>query len=103
MIGGKWVKETDRVGQWVLLFILLLYVLSGYGMTKRILDPDLARWLHFRFLPIPLFLCFLIHTLIPVNSQFRKWRLFESERATDLFTYLLFGAVLGLFLWLFFG
>lgn len=101
MLGGKWIEKIDHWGVWVLLFVLLGYILTGYGITKNIMDPLLAKYLHSRILPLPLFFLFIIHVMKPVRGYFRNWKIFQNEFALDIYTYSLALSVLGLLVWLF--
>ena len=56
MFGGKWINRIDNFGVWILLFLILLFIITGYGATKNIMDPVLAKYIHTQLLPIPFFL-----------------------------------------------
>ena len=98
----KWFTLINRYGQWCLAVIMLLFIISGYGMTAGIMDRDLARKLHIDILPIPLFLLMLIHLYLPFRSKLTEWRLFKTQRSADVFSYAILLAFLILFLWLYF-
>ena len=102
MFPSKWIDRIDNFGVWILLFLVLLFVLTGYGMTKHIMDPVLAKYIHGQILPVPLFVLFLIHILKPVRAQFKRWNIFKNERILDLYVYLLAFITLGLFFWLYY-
>ncbi|MFH1857836.1 MAG: hypothetical protein ABH845_02900 [Candidatus Omnitrophota bacterium] len=98
----KLLAAIDRYGRWILLTIVLLFIVTGFGMTKHIIPPRLAREIHLDILPIPLFLLFLIHTFFPVRTQLLKWKIFKERKTADRFAYILFFTLLVLFLWLYF-
>ena len=102
MLGGKWLDRIDNWGVWLLLFVVLAYVLTGYGMTKNIMDPLIAKYIHARLLPLPLFLFFLVHVLKPVRAQFKNWKIFKNDEVLDVYVYLLGLTVFAIFVWLFF-
>ena len=102
MLGNKWLERVDHLGVWILLFLVLLFILTGYGMTKHIMDPVLAKYIHSQLLPLPLFFFLWVHILKPVYKQFKNWRIFKSERTLTAYVYLLTFAVTGLFAWLYF-
>ena len=89
MYGVKWINRIDNFGVWILLFLVLLFVITGYGMTKNIMDPVLAKYIHARLLPIPFFVFLLIHVLKAVYKQFKSWNIFKSERVLNAYVYLL--------------
>jgi hypothetical protein len=101
MFGGRWIKRIDDFGAWALLVVVPLFVLSGWGMTKTLIDPALARFIHTRMLPVPLFFFFLVHILRPVRERFKAWNIFKNDAALDAYVYILALIMMGLFLWLF--
>ena len=102
MFGEKWINRIDRFSVWILLVIIFLFVITGYGMTKNIMDPVLAKYIHTRLLPIPFFVFLMAHVLGPVYRQFKNWKMFKSERVLNIYVYLLGFIVTGLFIWLYF-
>ena len=102
MWGTKWVNRIDHFGVWILLLLILPYVFTGYGMTRHIMDPVLAKYIHGQILPIPLFILLLIHVLKPVYQQFKNWNIFKSEKIIDIYVYILAFVFLMIFLWLYF-
>lgn len=63
------------VGRWSgygLVVIMVLYFISGYGMTKGIMDPVFATSLHVIWLPIPFVVFLLFHVLFRLRSFLRK-------------------------------
>ncbi|MEI7998513.1 MAG: hypothetical protein WCH62_03295 [Candidatus Omnitrophota bacterium] len=102
MLGSKWIDRIDNIGVWVLLLLVLLFIFTGYGMTKHIMDPVLAKYIHGQILPIPLFILFVIHVLKPIHNQFKKWNIFKSEHTLDFYVYLLVFIFIGLFIWLYY-
>ena len=102
MFGEKWTNRIDHFGVWILLFLVLLFIMTGYGMTKNIMDPVLAKYIHTQLLPVPFFVFFMVHVLKPVYRQFKNWGLFKSERVLNSYVYLLGFIITGLFIWLYF-
>ena len=102
MFGGKWINRIDRFSVWILLLIIFLFVITGYGMTKNIMDPVLAKYIHTQLLPIPFFVFFMVHVLKSVYRQFKNLGLFKSERVLNSYVYLLGFIVTSLFIWLYF-
>jgi len=100
MLGGKFLTKIDKFGVWVLMVLVLAFVLTGFGMTKHIMDPVLAKYIHTQLLPLPLLIFFCIHIANPVRNQFRKWHLFSTELATDIYAYSLVLIVTIILIWL---
>jgi len=63
------VVKIDRYTQWVLLVLVLVFIITGYGMTKQIIDPVLATRWHINILPIPLFIFLGLH-ILPCLKRF---------------------------------
>lgn len=62
-----------------MLFIsILLYFLSGYGMTKGILDYSFAKSLHSTILPMIALTAFVIHTFFATRITFIRWRVWNN-------------------------
>ena len=80
--------------------LVLAFVLTGYGMTKHIMDPVLAKYIHTQLLPLPLLIFFCIHIIKAVRNQFKKWNVFSNEWVLDLYAYGLVLVVTILLIWL---
>ena len=102
MLGGKFLNQIDKFGMWILMVLILSFVLTGYGMTKHIMDPVLAKYIHTQLLPLPLLIFFCIHVVKAVRNQFKKWKLFADERILDIYAYALVLVVTIILIWLFF-
>jgi hypothetical protein len=102
MFGGKWLRQIDRYGAWLMLLISILFFISGYGMSKHIMDPALAHYIHVQLLPVPFIVLFMIHVLKAVYSQFKRWNIFKNELTLNIYVYLLTLTITGLLLWLHF-
>ena len=98
----KFLIKLNRFSAWVLLVLIILFIVSGYGMTKQIINPVSARYLHDKVLPIPLFVFFLLHVGMGVRYAFLRWNLFKSEKTVDIYILMIGLVVLTFFLWLFF-
>lgn len=94
-------KHIDRACGYSLIFLMLLFFISGYGLVKGFMDPYLAKSLHERWLPVPTFMAFLGHVVI--NIRFLLIR--KGVRETlwlNIYTVALAVSLLGLFLYLYF-
>jgi len=61
-----------QISGWILLFLTILFFISGYGMTKQIIPVDLATWLHNQILPIPFLIFLILHILFPLRNLLRR-------------------------------
>ncbi len=102
MFAGKILNKIDKFGVWVLMSIVLAFVLTGYGMTKHLMDPVAAKYIHTQILPVPLLIFFCIHTLKAVRNQFKKWNIFKSEFAVDAYSYAITLVVTLVLIWIYF-
>jgi len=101
MLGEKFLNGIDKFGVWILLALILAFMLTGFGMTKHIMDPVLAKYIHSRILPLPLLIFLCIHIIKPVRNQFKKWNIFNNERILDIYTYALVLVVTLILIWLY--
>jgi predicted heme/steroid binding protein len=89
----KYMVKIDRIAAWVLLIGILFYFISGYGMTKGIIDANFATKLHLNYLPFVVVLAFIIHTGFAIHLAFRRWKMWNSwSMALLVFVYLFFFA-----------
>lgn len=53
--------KAQRIAGWIMAITMIIYAVSGYGMTKGIIDQDLARSIHFRWLGAIAIIAFCVH------------------------------------------
>jgi hypothetical protein len=99
---SKIFATIDRHSRWILLVIMLFFILTGFGITKNIMDQRLAKQLHENILPIPFYVLLLLHVFYPLPSNLVRWKAFKSETVAAAYVYFLAAIFLGLFLWLHF-
>lgn len=71
----------DRLSAWVLLVVAILYGITGYAMTKGLIDSSLASDLHLGWLGAIGLIAFVIHTSWAIHLFFRRhciWNLFTK-------------------------
>ncbi|MBL7154998.1 MAG: hypothetical protein ISS88_00635 [Candidatus Portnoybacteria bacterium] len=93
--------KINRFSGWALLVLMILYFISGYGMTKEIINPVTAKYLHEVLLPIPMFVFFIIHVGLSVRLALIRWHL-ASQKWINFYILLLSCFFLIFFLWLYF-
>ncbi len=59
---SHYLMQIDRFAAWVLFIVVLLYFISGYGLTKGLMDSSLAAKIHLSWLPIAGLIAFTIHS-----------------------------------------
>jgi predicted heme/steroid binding protein len=82
--------KLDRWAAWVLLVVMLAYAITGYGMTKGLIDQDLARSWHLGWLGGLGLVAFIIHTAWAIHLSFKRWRIWNwAGKAALLLFYLI--------------
>lgn len=85
--------KIDRIAAWILFVGLLLYFVSGYGMTKGIIDPSLAAKIHTQYLTYIILAAFVTHTGFAIHMAFKRWQVWNAGTKTILILfYLVFSA-----------
>jgi len=97
---GKFLIKLNRFSAWLLLILIILFVISGYGITKQIIDPILATYLHNEILPIFLFIFFIFHVSISTSYALRRWRIFRTSKSANIYAFVLGLVLLILFFYL---
>jgi predicted heme/steroid binding protein len=88
--------KIDRFAAWVLFVVMILYAISGYGMTKGIIDPSFARAMHLSWLGAIGLVAFVTHTGWAIHLAFRRWQIWNL--GTKMLLMLFYAAmVCGLF------
>lgn len=70
--------KLDRFFAWILLASMLFYFLSGYGITKSIINAQFSYNLHTIYLPIILLISFVGHTSYAIHLALRRWRVWNG-------------------------
>ena len=98
----KFLTAIDRSGRWILAVLMLLFILTGLGINKGILDPQWAKQLHQNILPIFLYILLLVHVVIPLRAKFLQWNLAKNEQVCAAYAYAIGAVLLALCFWLHF-
>lgn len=77
---NKKLVVVDRYCGYLLFFLMGAYFITGFGQTKTIFDPFAAKIIHDKWLPLPTFVAFILHSLINLRfilikkgAQDRLW------------------------------
>jgi predicted heme/steroid binding protein len=69
--------KINRFFAWILLILMFLFIISGYGMTKGIISYELTKTLHLGYIAILLIFVFLTHSFLSVRLAFMRWRIWN--------------------------
>jgi len=64
--------KIDRLSAWILFITVITYAITGYGMTRGIISPELSRSLHLSYLGIIGLISFIIHTSWAIHLFFKR-------------------------------
>lgn len=92
--------KLDRLSGWVLLILMILFIVSGYGMTKEITNPIKAKYLHEVLLPIPMFIFFMIHVGWQIRLSLIRWK-WGSRQWINFYVLIISLVLFVFFLWLY--
>jgi hypothetical protein len=73
-----YILKLDRVVSWVLFVVIIAFGITGYGMTKGIIDRQIARTLHFEWLGIIGLIALVIHTSWNIHMTFKRWGIWNT-------------------------
>jgi len=78
--------KTVRFSGWVLFFVVMLYLTTGYAQCGKLgfgklMSAQTAKVIHKSF-DLPLVVLFLVHSLIGIYQALRRWG-WIRKRATD--------------------
>jgi len=82
--------KLDRLAAWILLFSMVVYFITGYGMTKGLIDPALSASLHLDFLPLIVLIAFVAHTSFAVHLALKRHDAWKPITKTLLFAFYFF-------------
>jgi len=80
----KTLIKIDRLSAWILFAGMLLYFISGYGMTKGLIDASFAANLHLDILTYIILAAFVIHTAYAIHLAFKRWQIWNTFSAVVL-------------------
>jgi hypothetical protein len=85
--GSGYLQKFNRVLVWPTTVLLIVFVVSGYGVTNPaligeltggILDRSLSLYLHIN-LAVPVLVLLLVHILIGLKSTLTRWGVEEGN------------------------
>jgi predicted heme/steroid binding protein len=70
--------KLDRIAAWTLFICIIMYFISGYGITKGIINAGLAITLHNKVLTYIMLVSFVIHSAFAIRLAFLRWKIWNS-------------------------
>lgn len=75
----KILLKIDRLSAWILLIGMILYFISGFGMTKGIIGADLSRKIHLDWLTLLIIIAFVFHAGFATRLALIRWQLWNKS------------------------
>jgi predicted heme/steroid binding protein len=69
--------KIDRIASWTMFITIILFAITGYGMTKGLIDKSLAKTLHLNWLLLIGLISFVIHTSWGIHMSLKRWRIWN--------------------------
>jgi len=91
----RFLIKFDRLFAWILFITMILFLVSGYGMTKGIITNTLAIDIHNKILPPIVIIAFTIHGWYAIHMALKRWQIWNWF--TKIFLTLFFLAFVGYF------
>lgn len=71
---GRLLVKINRISAWMLFLFMIIFLISGYAWTNRIIMPlQQAKYMHTN-LDLFLVFFFLVHVLISARFTLARWR-----------------------------
>lgn len=74
----KFLTKVDRISAWVLMVAFILYMISGYGLTRGLIDISWAKVLHVQWLPLIVILSFTLHVGLALRLTMMRWQIWNK-------------------------
>ena len=70
--------KIDRISAWILLIVILLYGLTGYGMVTGLINYNLASTWHMKILGVFGLISLVFHTGFATHLALKRWRVWDK-------------------------
>lgn len=89
--------KLDRISAWALVAFMAAFFVTGYGQTKEIIPPDLAKFVHDDLLPMPSIIAFAFHSAYGMHISLKRWKVWGRPWSVALAVYAV-ALVVGVFI-----
>lgn len=79
--------KINRFTAWILFFVIIAYAITGYGMTKGLIDANFARTWHLGWLGLVGLIAFVIHTFWGIHLFLRRKNIWNILTKIILFSF----------------
>lgn len=79
--------KIDRFCAWLLVAVMIVFFVSGYGMTHGFISKDFAKLLHDDILPIPGAIAFAFHSAWGMHIGLKRWKVWGPLPRSILIIY----------------
>jgi len=79
--------KIQRISGVILLVLVILFFISGYGTTRQIIDPIFAKILHEKILPVPFVFFLLLHISFWLKRRLLRW--IKDEKWVNIYLIIL--------------
>lgn len=79
--------KIDRLAAWALFFVAIIYAITGYGMTKGLIDRQMATSWHLGWLGAVGLVAFVIHTSWAIYLALKRNNIWNRLTKTSLVSF----------------
>lgn len=83
----KILLKIDRFMAWVLMISMVLFFISGYGLSKGIMDRGLSGFLHLKLLVYSAIISFGYHSAFAIHLSLRRWKIWNIYSKMGMFIF----------------
>ena len=91
----------DRHERRAVSVLMLSFIITGLGIGKKIMEPKLEQLYESVLQPI-VYILLVIDGMIPLRTQFLRWKVVKNEQVSFAYAYAMAMAILALCFWLHF-
>lgn len=90
----KLMCKIDKILNWVLGAIFILFILTGFDIQQRFLSPQISSLIHLQWFVLPAIIAFGYHT------AFKIARRIQAGERYFVLKWILLGAYIGFVVWM---
>jgi len=84
--------KIDRIASWILFVVIICYAITGFGMTKGLINSDFSRTWHLGYLGIIGLIAFIVHTSWAAHLALKRknlWNIFTKSFLFIFYSFLI--------------